>query len=176
MRGTVNRLTGPPETVIGRARAADRAYAREELYAFWLSWLATLPGPVLNAPDPRGLGGAHRSPEEWALLAAAAGLPADGALPAAGGASRVGTGATVTMLAVAGAVTGPVVDPAVRAAVRRLADRAGTALLGVALARRGGGWCFAGATTHPDLRAGGERALDALAAALRARAGDGPRP
>jgi hypothetical protein len=53
----------------------DREYAATELFALLLSWLASVPGPVVNPPSPRGLAGAGRGRLEWLGLAAAAGIP-----------------------------------------------------------------------------------------------------
>lgn len=175
VRATLNRLRAPSEAVVAQSRSADAAYAREELFAFWLSWVHALPGPLLNRPGPRGLGGAFRVPEEWQLLAARAGLPVAGDPIASH--ERLGPPrwpATVTLLVVAGTVLGPVADPDLRAGVAALSRLAATPVLGVQVGRtsvagggRAGPWCFAGATTHPDLRRGGDRALDALARALQ---------
>lgn len=55
--------------------AADRQYASMELYALWLSWLESLPCPVLNAPEPQGLGDRDWGQLGWRVKAAAAGLP-----------------------------------------------------------------------------------------------------
>jgi hypothetical protein len=62
----------------GGATQADRSYAVAETFAFWMSWLASLPCPVLNPATPRGLGLQERSHMEWLKLAAQAGLPARG--------------------------------------------------------------------------------------------------
>lgn len=56
----------------------DRSYSVQETYAFWLSWLASLPCPVVNPPSPRGLGSQERSWPDWISLAAKAGLPVRG--------------------------------------------------------------------------------------------------
>jgi hypothetical protein len=53
----------------------DYDYAVTEMYALVLSWIGSLPCPVINRPDPRGLGGPERSFVEWLALAGAAGLP-----------------------------------------------------------------------------------------------------
>jgi hypothetical protein len=49
-----------------------------EMYALLLSWLASLPCPVINPASPRGLGAQERSQAEWLLLASQAGLPIQG--------------------------------------------------------------------------------------------------
>jgi hypothetical protein len=56
----------------------DRDYAIMEMYALWLSWLASLPCRVINSPSPRGLGAKERSQMEWLYLARQAGLPVQG--------------------------------------------------------------------------------------------------
>ena len=57
------------------ADVADRQYASMELYALWLSWLESLPCPVLNAPVPQGLGDRDWGQLGWRFKAAAAELP-----------------------------------------------------------------------------------------------------
>jgi hypothetical protein len=49
--------------------------ARQELTAFFLSWLYALALPVINRPTPQGLAGQRRQRSEWLWLAAHAGLP-----------------------------------------------------------------------------------------------------
>lgn len=56
-------------------RESDVRYAVMETQALWLSWLASMPVPVLNRPTPRALGGGVLGDAEWISLARAAGLP-----------------------------------------------------------------------------------------------------
>jgi hypothetical protein len=172
VRGTLNRLTHVPPALAAAMAPEDRTYAVQELSALVLSWLASLPGPVLNPPDPRGLCGAWRPPAEWALLASGAGLcpvSVDGAeSPGSGGAWQAWTPfAPVPEDAI---VVGETVfanrelDAATVAACRCLAARAGTPILGLAF----DGDRLAGATPLPDLRAGGDDLVRELAAALGA--------
>lgn len=58
-----------------RSKPHDREYAVTEMHALLLSWLESLPCPVVNRAGPRGLSGADRSLLEWMTLAARAGLP-----------------------------------------------------------------------------------------------------
>ena len=60
------------------AKEEDRNFAVMELYALLLSWLASLPCPVINPASPRGLGAQERSQAEWLFLANQAGLPIQG--------------------------------------------------------------------------------------------------
>ncbi|HMN96332.1 MAG TPA: hypothetical protein PKC43_08480 [Phycisphaerales bacterium] len=73
--GVVNRIALIPPELVGRANAEDRLYALQEWTALFMSWLRSIPAPVLNRPDARGLCGAWRSPAEWAALAISVGLP-----------------------------------------------------------------------------------------------------
>ena len=90
-RGTVTRLRAPdgaevePDLVLCRLGAVtpvaemaaeDGLYAAAEWAALLASWLRTLGRGVLNQPDPQGLAGVWRSPEEWAQLAFGVGLDA----------------------------------------------------------------------------------------------------
>jgi hypothetical protein len=183
LRGVLNRLGAPPGwPLLDRVHVQDRDYVRQELAAFFLSWLASLPQPMLNRPTPQGLAGAWRHPAEWVLLAAKAGLrttpyrASNRARPdaAAGRAQRLGvrTGAAATKVLVIGGQAVGTAPPAILSACRRLGVLSGTALLGVELDDGAAGpWTFAGATPRPDLRDGGEPALDALAEALQASGG-----
>jgi hypothetical protein len=55
----------------------DRAYVAAEMRAFLLAWLTTIPCPVLNRPTPLSLAGCGWRPEQWALAAAAHGIPTE---------------------------------------------------------------------------------------------------
>jgi hypothetical protein len=193
IRGTLNRLTHAPPALTGLLAPADREYGYAEYSALLLSWLAALDGPILNPPTTRGLCGAWRSNLEWASLAAEAGLacvpveadsddPSDLVL----GQPRVDAdrarwepwppGASIIEDAI---VVGDTVfsarrlDRASRDACRRLAVLAGTPILGLVFApaerngRAGMPPRLRGATSLPDLRAGGEPLLSALADTLR---------
>ena len=52
----------------------DQEYARQELAAFFLSWLSSFAGRIFNPPSPQGLGGRELFPAEWLFMAEAAGL------------------------------------------------------------------------------------------------------
>jgi hypothetical protein len=176
VRGVLNRLgrvTGWHS--LSRATAADREYAIQEIYAFFLSWLSCLPGPVLNRPTPQGLCGRERHESEWVWLARAADLPVspyrlpgDDALGGAGSRTPLREGASVSVLVVGRRVFGPVTLE-VGDSCRRLAELADTAILGIDLVTGADGrWWFACATPRPDLRVGGEPVLDLLAEIFRA--------
>lgn len=170
-RGTLNRLAG---TSAGAwAGSPDGDYVVQELHAFFVSWLHCLPRPVLNPPHSQGLSGRWRHPSEWAWLAGEAGLPAT--YKQSGRDDRAGTvvpfssppGAR-TVITVGNRVAGAPAPPAILDGCRRLAGLAGTPVLGVDfLPGPQGAWTFAGATSWPDLRLGGEPVLDHLAAALQ---------
>lgn len=70
-----NRLRFATAIQFDEAATADREYATMELHALLLSWLASLPCPVVNRPSPRGLGGDDRTTLEWLRIASRAGLP-----------------------------------------------------------------------------------------------------
>lgn len=71
-----NRLLAPTAPYF--ASAIDQNYAVMEMYALFLSWLSSLPCPVVNNVSSIGLGIQTRSHAEWLLLAAKAGLPVRG--------------------------------------------------------------------------------------------------
>lgn len=173
--GFLNRLTYPPMDHLGVASQRERDYAMQEVSALFLSWLAAMPGPVLNRPVPFGLAGPNLDQFQWLALAARAGLPSpprratsrqrNGGAPA-----RVPT-PSCTVVVVCGATYGaPVPDPTAESCLR-LAELSGTDILGVELRRDAGGrWEFVSARSLPDLRIGGEPLIDGLAAALASRA------
>ena len=191
IRGTLNRLTHAPPALTGLLAPTDREYGYAEYSALLLSWLAGLDGPILNPPTARGLSGAWRSGLEWASLAAEAGLGcvpvrADSADPMeppprqpvvdADGPTWEPwpLGASIIEDAI---VVGDTVfsarrmDGASRDACRRLAVLAGSPILGLVFERAGRAATpprLRGATSMPDLRAGGEPLLAALASALEA--------
>jgi hypothetical protein len=71
----LNRLVSVPDEMLRPAHPQDRDYVTQELTAFFLSWLYSLPPPVLNRPAPHGLCGSWRHRSQWVWLAARAGLP-----------------------------------------------------------------------------------------------------
>jgi hypothetical protein len=170
VRGTVSRLFQVPPAAVARLEPDDRAYGQGELFALYTSWLHALPGNILGAPEPLGLCGRWRPATEWAALAARAGLTV--APVQIGDASPAPEPGPMpprpdTAIVVAGRVVGRPLPDDVRACCSRLAALAGTELLGIALDRGNGTWRFAGATAWPDLLAGGEPLLDAVADAMR---------
>lgn len=175
VRGTLNRLHALPDQHLSKATEADREYAQQELFGLFLSWLHGLPGPVLNRPTPWGLCGAWRQPSQWAWLAGWAGLPV---MP-----YRLGDAIAASPLSVPpgshvrhvvlldGHCWGADLPAPIKAACARLCTLSDTRLLGLDLAvTPTGEWFLIGARPLPDLSAGGEPFLDALAAALQAPA------
>jgi hypothetical protein len=169
----LNRMTWPPLRALAGAAPGDAEYARAELTAFAVSWLASLAPVVVNPPTPQGLCGRWRPALEWRALGARAGLPVvplrlDGALEAP---TEPATGRSTALLAVDGELLAPGVPPAVRDAVRRFAALAQTPVLGLRfLGPEPGrhGWRLLDATPQPDLSAAGEAGVTALAARLAA--------
>ncbi len=167
VRGSVNRLSHIPPAAVAHLPEPDRRYAHQELHALTLSWLAALPGPMLNRPDPRGLGGAWRHPSEWALHAGQAGLPTTPYVESTSGPEPdpwPGAGLPPTVVVVGDAVVGAGVPPAVAAACRRLAREVATPLLGITCAAN---WTFVSASPRPELDGA---ALDAVAEMLATHA------
>ncbi|MCP9488990.1 MAG: hypothetical protein MSC31_03845 [Solirubrobacteraceae bacterium MAG38_C4-C5] len=170
--GTLNRLTAVPP-LSGPVAADDREYAAQELHALWLSWLAALPGPVLNRPTPYSLCGLWLDGAQWALRAGRAGLPC--APLALGDAAQVPYPAleeraqapSAWLVVACGTVFGtPEAEP-LATGCTALAHDVGAELLGVGLARGpDGDLSFATATTLPDLRFAGAPLLDLLARRL----------
>ena len=179
LRGVLNRLTMAPMHLWQSANEADRDYVLQELTAFYLSWLYSLPCPVINRPTPIGLGGQWRSESEWVYLAGQAGLitrpykhsTAD--IVQEGNAFPAGPtpGANSQMVfTLAGEAVGSSAPSDVASGCLRLAKLAETELLGIEFVEGDQGeWTFAGAHTQPDLSRGGPALLDGLACALNPR-------
>lgn len=147
--------------------AGDREYADQELFALWLSWLAGLPCPVLNRPDPAGLCGVWLTQAQWTARAARAGLPTEPVvLHAASEPPGPGLRPDVTAVVACGAAFGPPQARELAAPCGELAADVGADMLEVSFVRSARGLRFADASPMPDLRRGGEPLLDHLAKAL----------
>lgn len=173
--GVLNRLCAIPHAHWRRASSYDRDYVQQEMAAFTLSWLHALRCPVVNRPTPQGLCGHWRQESEWVVLAHRAGLPVgpyrhastDAVDPAKGERRLVGNGIGVTTMLVIGDRAIGAVPADVAPGCVRLAALAATDLLGVDfVVDERGAWRFAGANPMPDLRAGGDAAIDALVGTL----------
>lgn len=180
--GVVNRLHYLPLALLARIGGADEDYARSELYALFLSWMAALPQPVFNPPTPQGLAGNWRHPSAWTMLAQAAGFAVvpwrqdttsdpDTNWTIAerrGEMTVIVVGERVILPADAAGVE---LAAPVAAACCALARAADVGLLGVRLAPDTAlceGWRFIAANLLPDLHPGGEALVDAVAAAFDA--------
>jgi hypothetical protein len=174
-RPVLNRLSIVPSHFLGAVEGSDRDYAVQELHALFLSWLWAHPGPMLNRPSPQFLGGHWRPAAGWAVLAARADLPtaryrltSDDLLEDTPVSVPPGSGRAETVFVVAGQALAPSAVPSwLVEACQRLAALTGDDLVGVDVARVGGGsWEFVTASPIPNLYAGGERLVDVLAATL----------
>jgi hypothetical protein len=176
IHGVLNRFRGVPNWLLPQKVAEeDKEYARQELTAFFLSWLFSFAGKIFNPPSPQGLAGRELLPAEWLFMAKAAGLETPSlrelegrgaATPTVEYSSPSVPGMTVVHV-IGGAAVGEAAPPVLRLC-KRLAVLVGTSILSVRLiAGRRDGWIFGGATSFPDLRSGGEPVLDALAELLR---------
>ena len=182
LSGVVNRLYTVPIAHWRKAPKVDQDYVQQELVAFFLSWLAALPCPVINRPTPQGLCGQWRQESEWVWLAQQASLPvapyrqssSDRVDEMKGERRLVATGQAVRSAVVVGQrALGLAMPATVAAGCVRLGQLASTTLLGVDFVDGAAGpWTFAGASPTPDLRVGGEAVIDALVRALNAQRTD----
>jgi len=176
VRGVLNRISFIPSSSLLLVQPRDRDYVAQELQAFFLSWLHSLPVPVMNRPSSLGLSGRLRHISEWIWLASKAGLPIPAYRQTSGEPPRFwdvqvrcdAPGVPTTAVVVAGGVvTGPPVPEHIRAGCLHLSRLVQAELLGVDFTvDLDGTWTFAGVSTRPDFRLGGEPLLDALASAL----------
>ncbi len=173
--GILNRTYMVPVRLWAKAEKVDRDYVSQELTALYLSWLYSLPCPVINRPTPQGLSGRWRTESEWVSLAAAAGLPtpvfrqsSSDRIDEMKGEKRLMPvrAPRRTVIVANGTVFGDV-SGEFGPACCNLAGLSETSLLGIDFVPARGGWVFAGATPNPDLRLGGPALIDALAEALR---------
>lgn len=176
VRGVLNRIQYVPSGSLLLIHPPDREYVMEELGTLFLSWLYAMPRPMLNVPTPQGLSGQWRHASEWICLAARAGLPTANYRQSSHDLSQSMSMATrvvppgtplSTILVVDGHVAGTPAPAHILEGCLRLGALSRTLLLGAEFTvGPGDRWTFVGATTHPDLRPGGERFLDLLTRVL----------
>jgi hypothetical protein len=173
--GVLNRLSYLPAAWLQRIGGPDRDYALQEMYALYVSWLHALKAPVVNRPTPQGLCGNWRHPSIWMLLAGRAGLPvprfrqSSDDDPALSWQSRAAPAALTAFVAGRHVIAPPALPIGLHEPCRRLAGAAGVTLLGIDFEPDGrDGWQFAGASVMPNLMAGGDTLIDALAETLTA--------
>lgn len=75
LAGVITRLASVTPNDLPHIESADRAYVAQEMQAFLLAWLHTLPCPVLNRPSPFCLAGEWWSPQTWIHRACRLGIP-----------------------------------------------------------------------------------------------------
>jgi hypothetical protein len=171
IRGVLNRLSAPSAELIAHATPADREYANCELQSFYLSWLNSLSGVVINRPSPLGLSGGWRHTSEWAIRAARAGLRAAPYRQSARDAADRGyfpltpEGTTpASVIVLRDKVFGAVMPEAINAACIRMARAENVEMFGIDLYQDADGeWMFGCATPTPNLMIGGEPLLDYMA-------------
>lgn len=168
IHGTLNRLSHVPPGMVAGIAFDDRSYAHQEISALVLSWLAALPGPVVNSATPRGLCGAWRSPAEWALLAHEAGLEArpiswpPEEISHLRGWSYLSPGSENSIVIGKAVFSENELSADTISACIRLAELASTSVLGLSL----DDVTLTGVTPLPDLRSGGQDLIAALAHVL----------
>jgi hypothetical protein len=103
--GVFCRIATLPAPLFEAHPGADRDYALMEGYALVMSWLASLPCPVVNRAGSRGLSGPRMGFLEWLALGAASGLRPRGARLATAGGVAPGEGWTPHGFATGSATT-----------------------------------------------------------------------
>ena len=164
----LNRLMRIPESYLDTAQPADVSYVEQEWRALLCSALRCLQLAgvhVVEPPDPYALPGRWRSPLEWELLAARAGLPVrERILTDEPGAHRTPRWALIVGERV---LSDGQLPEDLSAPCQRLAGLAGLATLQIVFTFEEGNLpTFRGVLPLADLRLAGERSIDALVALL----------
>jgi hypothetical protein len=158
--GLVNRIRFLPQQHLTRVAASDRSYAADELRAWLLAWLDSLPCPVINRARPQDLGGLWHHPATVAHQAAVAGLPF-------GEGSQDPEAQRSAIVVFEGKVFGPILPRAHQETACRLAALLGTSILQIDVEQGGRtGWRSTGASGMADFRIGGRPLAAAVAAHL----------
>jgi len=167
--GVINRIDHIDSRAWYRSTDNDREYVRQELSAFFSSWLFSLPCPVYNPPDPLCLSGRVRSPAEWTVLASKAELAGcEFYTSSREEQARITNdrhaAGLLSLLVFDGKVFGQPVATAIREGCARLASLSGCGILGVDFhVTMGRKPTFARASTMPDLRIGGPLLVEEMA-------------
>jgi hypothetical protein len=146
---------------------SEKDYVAQEWQAIFMAWADLMP-MLLNQPTPMGLSGRNRSAGEWLQLAhsvgfetmpffydSAYGTVAQPDFPAAQRLDLL----TYRGHCYTNATTLP---ESVKEMAVALQEASGENLIGVSLALSAAGFVFTGATTHPDLRLGGDVFVQAI--------------
>jgi len=160
----LNRVLAPPPAPI--CFGPDAEYAEHELTAFAASWIRRLGRRIVNEPSAQGLSGPWRMPLAWRMLAHEIGMLVEPLHLDSIGPPFEPDILPAPILVVAGEAIATV-PAGVRAAIRDFTRRVGMPLLGVRIRRVAKRWRFLDATPYPDLLAGGEEGIAAVAALLR---------
>jgi len=169
IKAVINRLPYVPSAWIRSIGGNDREYAIQEMQAFYLSWLHSLPCPKLNAPTPQGLCGNWRHPSVWTTLAVQAGLPVKPYRQTSNDNPELFWQTSNQSLAVTVYVVGRhVIGPdnllySHTASCLHLAQIANVLMLGIDFTQESDGkWVMSKVSVMPDLICGGEKLINAI--------------
>jgi hypothetical protein len=148
--GVLTRLPWVTDSEVVEIAAHDRAYVAAEMTAFLLFWLSRLKCPVLNPPTPMCLSGPYWRAEQWAQLAARAGIPVQTVRRDTRPALPVDAAPSQAVTVIGRRIFGEA-DPDLLEQTRRLAELANVALLTARFSGAERGATFVGADTFPAL-------------------------
>lgn len=171
--GVLNRLRTVPVPATPGVPEPDLVYARDELQALTLSWLAGIERSgafFIGSPRAAGLSAPWRYATEWHLLAQAAGLP-PAPVTLHTGTDPVPVAPASAVLSICGELSGAL-TPHREQGVRRLVQLTGAETLSVMFDAHGRTVLC---DELPDLRGGGDPGVHALARRLTASAGEASR-
>jgi hypothetical protein len=167
LAAVVNRLGALPTDHLARASPRERTYARDELYAFLLGWLASLECPVVNRPEPSFLGGPWYPPREALQMAALAGLPCSAQRLTVDMVEPTSGEAQHSWFVVDGQTVGPLLPATLRDGLLRFAALWGGRIVQVDFMSSAGELEFVAGSSLVNYPVGGDLLVRALARALR---------
>lgn len=166
-RAVMARVRSMPTVAWQLFAESEKDYVAQEWQAIFMAWADLMP-MLFNQPTPMGMSGRTRSTGEWSQLADSVGFDT---IPFFYD-SAVGIVAQTDLhhvqrldsLVYRGRcyMNADSLPESVKEMAIALQEASGENLIGVSLAKSAAGFVFMGATTHPDLRLGGDAFIQAI--------------
>lgn len=166
-RAVMARVRSMPTVACQLFAQSEKDYVAQEWQAIFMAWADLMP-MLFNQPTPMGMSGRNRSTGEWSQLADSVGFDTipffyDSAVGIVAQ-TDLHHAQRFDLLVYRGRCYGnPVLlSASVEEMACALQVASGEQLLGVSLSMSAAGFVFMGASTHPDLRLGGDGFVDAI--------------